>query len=103
MWANGISDAELCARANINKSAVTDWKKGKTKSYLRHLPEIAEVLGVTENELKYCAMRKENPSDNGDLDEAKMREMYDNYSALSPERRRQLDNYFAFLLSQKDD
>ena len=51
MWKNGISEADLCSKAGINKSAVTDRKKGKTKSYYKHLPEIAEALGVTVNDL----------------------------------------------------
>ncbi len=47
MWEKKISDAELCSKAHINKSAVTDWKKGKTKSYMRHLPDIANALDTT--------------------------------------------------------
>lgn len=51
MWKQGISEADLCNAAGINKSAVTDWKKGKTKSYLKHIDKIAEVLGVTKQYL----------------------------------------------------
>lgn len=47
MWKKKISDAELCSKAHINKSAVTDWKKGKTKSYMRHLTDIAEADDIT--------------------------------------------------------
>ncbi len=46
MWSKGISDAELCNAIKINKSAVTDWKKGKTKSYLKHIDKIAQFLNV---------------------------------------------------------
>ena len=51
MWQQGLSDIEFCKTVGINKSAVTDWKKGKTKSYLKHLPKIAQVLGVEEKYL----------------------------------------------------
>lgn len=51
MWKKGISEANLCNAAGINKSAVTDWKKGKTKSYIKHIDKIAEVLGVTKEYL----------------------------------------------------
>lgn len=51
MWKQGISEADLCNAAGINKSAVTDWKKGKTKSYLKHIDKISEVLGVTKQYL----------------------------------------------------
>ena len=61
MWKQGISDAELCQAAGINKSAVTDWKKGKTKSYLKHIAKIAEVLGVTEQFLLGNENKKDRP------------------------------------------
>lgn len=54
MWEKGISEAHLCKAAGINKSAVTDWKKGKTKSYLKHISKIAEVLNVSEDYLLGC-------------------------------------------------
>lgn len=46
MWKQGISDIDFCKAVGINKSAVTDWKKGKTKSYQKYLPQIAEVLNL---------------------------------------------------------
>ncbi len=48
---NGLSDNEFTKKAGLNKSAVSDWKSGKTSSYNKHLPKIAEVLGVTTDYL----------------------------------------------------
>ena len=31
----------------ITQNAFTDWKSGRIKSYTKHLPKIAEFLGVT--------------------------------------------------------
>lgn len=31
----------------LSESTFAEWKKGKSKSYLKHLPKIAETLGVT--------------------------------------------------------
>jgi len=46
LWEKGESEIDFCNALGINKSAVTDWKKGKTKSYRKHLPAIAEHFGV---------------------------------------------------------
>ena len=103
---------ELCEEKNI--SMTTAFSKsgvGKNfKSNLKYanpsmgkLTMLAQYFEVSVNYLLGKTDQKENSSDNGGPDESKMREMYANYSALSPERRRQLDNYLAFLLSQQDD
>lgn len=63
MWKKGISDAELCKLAGINKSAVTDWKKGKTKSYLKHISKISEILGVSEEYLLSDNQKKTAPEE----------------------------------------
>jgi transcriptional regulator with XRE-family HTH domain len=47
MWKNKINDIDFCVALDINKSAVTDWKKGKTKSYLKYIDKIAEYFGVS--------------------------------------------------------
>lgn len=51
IWKNGISEADFCEAIGINKSAVTDWKKGKTKSYVKHIDKIANYFGVTTDYL----------------------------------------------------
>lgn len=48
---NGLTENEFTKKVGLNKSAVSDWKAGKTKSYNKHLPKIAEVLGVSVDEL----------------------------------------------------
>ena len=47
----GMSEIEFVQTVGLYKTAVTDWKSGKTKSYNKHLPKIAEALGVTPEEL----------------------------------------------------
>ncbi len=48
---NGFADTNFAIQAGLNKGIVSDWKMGKTKSYNKHLPKIAEVLGVDVEEL----------------------------------------------------
>lgn len=57
---NGIAEIEFAKKINANQSIVSEWKKGKTKSYNKRLPKIAEVLGVSidylisEDDYKSC-------------------------------------------------
>lgn len=98
MWDKGISDMELCRSAGINKSAVTDWKKGKTQSYMKHLPEIAKVLDVTVDEL---TTEKEKPTDeDGGLNEdiAEIARITEDFT---DEELQALLDYAEFLISKR--
>ena len=43
----GISDKQFTQDISITRNAVTNWKKGTTKSYMNYIPQIAEYFGVT--------------------------------------------------------
>jgi transcriptional regulator with XRE-family HTH domain len=47
LWKSGVTEIDFCKNIGINKSAMTDWKKGKTKSYKKYIPEIATFFNVT--------------------------------------------------------
>ncbi|MHC1723020.1 MAG: helix-turn-helix domain-containing protein [Aminipila sp.] len=47
----GITELEFTQRLGVSKATVSEWKKGKTKSYNRHISKIADVLGVDVEEL----------------------------------------------------
>jgi len=51
LWENDVLEVQMCTDLNINKSAVTDWKTGKTASYNRYLSEIAGYFGVSALDL----------------------------------------------------
>ena len=51
MKRSGISATELADKIGMNRSIVSDWKNGKTRSYEKHLPKIAEALGVSVDDL----------------------------------------------------
>lgn len=42
-----ISQKELCQKLGIHPQAFTNWKNGTTDSYLKKLPQISEILGVS--------------------------------------------------------
>lgn len=47
MSESNVTAKQMTAELKINRSAVTDWKKGITKSYLNHIHKIAEYFDVS--------------------------------------------------------
>lgn len=43
----GMTQKELCIRLGVNQQAFTNWKSGNNDSYIKKLPQIAEILGVS--------------------------------------------------------
>lgn len=95
LWKSGLTEIEFCQKTGINRSAVTDWKKGKTKSYMRHIPEIAEVLGVTE---EYLLNDKETNSEPTQEQTEDFRELLRD---CSPDECEQIKQYIEFIKSQR--
>lgn len=46
---NGITELEFTQKVGLNKTAVTEWKRGKTQSFKKHIPKIAIALNVSED------------------------------------------------------
>lgn len=42
-----VSQQEICRYLNLTKQTFSDWKSGKSESYLKYLPQIAEYLDVS--------------------------------------------------------
>lgn len=42
-----VSQQEICQYLNLTKQTFSDWKSGKSESYLKYLPQIAEYLDVS--------------------------------------------------------
>lgn len=51
MEEKGITQKQLTDHLKISKSAYTDWKSGKNKSFMKHLDKIAVFLNVSVEEL----------------------------------------------------
>lgn len=100
MWKQGISEADLCNAAGINKSAVTDWKKGKTKSYLKHIDKISEVLGVTKQYLLEDNNEKTAPAEQSLTD--KQGQVLSLAKNLSDEDMQKLIDYAELLTKAKN-
>lgn len=65
----GKKQKDLAKFIGINKNNITDWKSGKSKSYMKYLPEIAEFLSVPINYLADGEKRQNEPyfADKGNL------------------------------------
>ena len=44
---NHCDNQELASALGLNRQVVTDWKAGRSKSYQKYLPQIADYFGVT--------------------------------------------------------
>jgi len=86
LWDNDVTELDFCLAIGINKSAVTDWKNGKTSSYKKYLPEIAgyfktSVLDLTRAEFiadKLNAYTHE-PVDSTDADRNRRLNMFQSF------------------------
>ena len=57
----GKNQKELCDFLGIGKQNFSDWKKGKSKSYQKYLPQIALFLNVSIDYLANPTMLNPNP------------------------------------------
>ena len=48
---NNVKQIDLTNYLGVSKATYTGWKSGRTRSYRKHLAEIAEFFGVTADEL----------------------------------------------------
>ena len=58
-----LKQKDLTDYLGISKNCFTDWKNGKSASYKKYLPQIAEFLGVSVDYL----IGNEEPADNEKL------------------------------------
>lgn len=83
---------DLTNYLGISKNAVTNWKIGDNKSYMKHLPKIAEFFDVSVDYL----LGKESPNIENSFTYA----LYDELAHdLSGEQLEQLKQYADFLRS----
>lgn len=56
----GLKQKDLTDYLGISKNCFTDWKSGKSSSYQKYLPQIAEFLGVS---VDYIVGNEESSTD----------------------------------------
>ena len=103
MEEKNISQAVLCAKLGVNKSAFSDWKNGKSKSYIKHLALIATILDVSVDYLLGKTDIKKAPveSDKGDRS-AMEQEFIELYHRLTPDQKKTVSALITALLDDKE-
>lgn len=79
----GKKQKDLTDFLGITKNSFTDWKSGRIKSYTKHLPEIAEFLGVSTDYL--LGIEKNSPSSEENGLSASQRELIALFDSAPPE------------------
>ena len=93
-----ISQKYITSSLGLSQQAFSEWKAGRTKSYMKYLPQIAAVLGVSMDYLlgrDEKAPATEEPEQEQDAIDA---EFADRVSRLSESGREALSRYLDLLL-----
>ncbi|NDO18057.1 helix-turn-helix transcriptional regulator [Lachnospiraceae bacterium MD329] len=89
---NGLTQQEFLKSIGLNKSAISDWKKGLNASYKKHIDKIADYFNVS---VDYLLGKTDTPTP----------EQQDEFSQLlqdcSPDEREQIKKYIEFVKSQR--
>ena len=94
MFEKNISQKELADYLGIRNYQVSEWKNGKTKSYMKHLDKIAEFLNVPLSEL----MRDRN--DSPDLSRSGS-SVADELTDLTQDELNEVRKYIEFIKSKR--
>ena len=68
---------EFAAAVGVSKDTASDWRRGKSASYNKHLKKIAEVLGTTTEYLLTGSRPEPVGSDLSAEDETILRQLHD--------------------------
>lgn len=84
-----ISDTQFTKDLHFYSSIVSEWKNGSSKSYMKHLPKIADYFGTTVDAiLNGETDTKEQPATNDDGLTEEQREIIELFDRADPEVQR---------------
>lgn len=100
----GIQQKTFAENIGVTKHTITDWKNGRSKSYMKYIDKIADFFDVSAD---YLLEKTDNKSplpkeainifDNVDMN-AFSRQLYEQ---LTKEERKKVQEYILFLISQR--
>ena len=100
----GIQQKTFAENIGVTKHTITDWKNGRSKSYMKYIDKIADFFDVSADYLlektdDKSPLPKEaiNIFDNVDVN-AFSRQLYEQ---LTKEERKKVQEYILFLISQR--
>lgn len=99
MQKKGMGNKDLAEKLGLTAQAVTDWKAGRSKSYNKYLPQIADILDVS---IDYLLDKKEKPTaeDDGELDKD-VNELVKLTKDFSDDEFKAVLDYAEFLISKR--
>lgn len=87
-----IGQKALASALEVSEDIISDWRRGKSKSYRKYVSQIAQALGTTS---EYLLEGKESsPPPEGD-------ELFEKFRELTPEEREAALAYIAFLKARR--
>ena len=100
----GIQQKTFAENIGVTKHTITDWKNGRSKSYMKYIDKIADFFDVSADYLlektdDKSPLPKEaiNIFDNVDMNSFS-RQLYEQ---LTKEERKKVQEYILFLISQR--
>ena len=100
----GIQQKTFAENIGVTKHTITDWKNGRSKSYMKYIDKIADFFDVSADYLlektdDKSPLPKEaiNIFDNVDMN-AFSRQLYEQ---LTKEERKKVQEYILFLIRQR--
>ena len=100
----GIQQKTFAENIGVTKHTITDWKNGRSKSYMKYIDKFADFFDVSADYLlektdDKSPLPKEaiNIFDNVDMN-AFSRQLYEQ---LTKEERKKVQEYILFLISQR--
>ena len=100
----GIQQKTFAENIGVTKHTITNWKNGRSKSYMKYIDKIADFFDVSADYLlektdDKSPLPKEaiNIFDNVDMN-AFSRQLYEQ---LTKEERKKVQEYILFLISQR--
>lgn len=103
-----MTEQKFLSDMGFNRTLLSDWKSGKSRSYMRHLSKIATYFGVSTDYLLGNTDIKNKPAATEDdellklLDNPINREIFDKMSKLTPENFDLIRAQIDFLTSRQE-
>lgn len=96
---------DLCTYLGLNPWTFSEWKAGKSESYKKYLPQIAEFFGCSVDYLLGKEQKKEAVQKDSQSREKKIDELTSLYAKLSPERKEKalLAVYREYVAQQEEN
>ncbi len=98
----GITEKQFLIDVGLNKSAMSDWRKGTTKSYEKHIAKIAEYFNVSTDYL-LGRTDKKNETPKGDILDDFLMASFGDPRDYTEEELEEIRTFARFVKSKRED